>query len=173
MGWAKLLAIRGKHRGYHPDTGAPQQSVAYSRQRKRRPEGAQQVFLAHAVHGDRGIVRIGAAAGGDHRHRIRLRLVHLDIFLQRVDQVFLQVVGRDGRIGDLAQGDDRVLVAVAVDGDRRAGGEHARAVAGDQNQLEAVVDLVNAILDGDASHRCSFESVAPGKRVGCAESGGV
>ena len=37
-------------------------------------------------------------------------------------------------------------------GQRRAGGEQAGAVAGEQNQLEAVLDLVDAVFNGDASH---------------------
>ena len=54
-------------------------------------------------------------AGADQRRSFGLRLVDLDVFLQRMDQFFLQIVGRDGRLGDLAQRHDRVLVVVALD----------------------------------------------------------
>jgi hypothetical protein len=55
-------------------------------------------------------------------------------------------------LGDLAQGHDRVLVVVAVDHQRTARGDQARAVRGQQHQREAVRDLFDAIFDGDAGH---------------------
>jgi hypothetical protein len=69
-----------------------------------------------------------------------------------MDQLFLQIVGRDRLVGDLAQRNNRVLVAVAIDGERRPGRDEPRAMAREQHELEAVFDLVDAILDGDASH---------------------
>ena len=61
-------------------------------------EAAQQVFLGHAVEGS--IVRVVAGhrpaperpRSGEQRHGLGLRLVDLDVLLQRVDQVFLEVV---------------------------------------------------------------------------------
>ena len=97
----------------------------------------------------------GGGRGGraDHgRHGLGLGLVDLHVFLQGVDELLAQVVRLDRLLGDLAQGDDRVLVAVAVDGERRSRRDQAGAVGGEQNELEAVVDLVDAILDGHASH---------------------
>ena len=94
---------------------------------------------------------------GKPRHRLGLGLVDLDVFLHGVDEVFLQVLGRDGCLGDLAQGHDRVLVVVAVDGQRRPGRDDAGAVGGEQNELEAIFDLVDAIFDGHASHGGSFD----------------
>ena len=70
-----------------------------------------------------------------------------------MDELLLEVVGSDRLLGDLAQGHDRVLVAVAVDGEGRPGRDQAGAVAGQQHELEPVVDLVDAIFDGDTSHR--------------------
>ena len=55
-------------------------------------------------------------------------------------------------VADLAQRHDGILVVVAVDGDRRAGGNHAGAVAGQQHEIEPVLDLLNAVFDGDAGH---------------------
>ena len=86
--------------------------------------------------------------------RLRLRLVHLDVFLQGMDEFLLEVLGRNRLFGDLTQRHDRVLVVVAVDGDLAAGGDHARAMAGEQNEIEAVFDLVDAIFDGHTGHKC-------------------
>src|SRR5215211_7323748 len=66
--------------------------------RRRRLEvlqSAEQVILAHAVELD---IRVVAGAGrrrrpAEKRHGLRLRLVDLDVFLQRVDELLLQVVG--------------------------------------------------------------------------------
>ncbi|MNT89262.1 hypothetical protein D3C72_2299650 [compost metagenome] len=74
------------------------------------------------------------------------------MLLQRVDQVFLEVAGRERLVGDFAQRHDGVLVIVAIDGDRCALRDQAGAVAGEQHEFETVVDLVNAIFDGDAGH---------------------
>ena len=60
--------------------------------------------------------------------------------------------GETACLGDLAQRHDRVFVVVAVDGDLGAGRDHPRAVAGEQNEIEAVFDLVDAIFDGDTGH---------------------
>src|SRR5690606_37544606 len=80
------------------------------------------------------------------------RLVDLDMLLQRMNQVFLQVARRERLVGDLAKCDHGVLVVVAIDGDRRALGDLARTMTGQKNQLEAVLDLVDAILNGNAGH---------------------
>ena len=97
---------------------------------------------------------VGRRAGRDRPRlpALGFGLVDLDMLLQRVDQVFLEVVRRQRLVGDLAQRDDRVLVVVAVDGDLRALRDQAGAVAGEQHQLEAVVDLVDAVFNGDAGH---------------------
>src|SRR5580704_12694264 len=69
-----------------------------------------------------------------------------------MNEVLFEVLWRQPLLGDLTQSDDRILVVVARDGDLGAGGENARAVARHENQIEAVFDLVDAILDGDARH---------------------
>ena len=58
----------------------------------------------------------------------------------------------DRLLGDLAQRHDRVLVVVAIDGQFLAAAEVAGALGGQQDQLEAVGDLLDAIFDGDARH---------------------
>jgi hypothetical protein len=55
-------------------------------------ETLQQFFLAHVLHGDVGIVGVDRPGCPDQR-RVGLGLVDLDIFLQRMNQVFLQIAG--------------------------------------------------------------------------------
>src|ERR1700692_3472101 len=51
------------------------------------------LFLGHPVGGHLGIVGIDAGAGrADKRNRLGLRLVDFDVFLQRMDQLFLEVL---------------------------------------------------------------------------------
>jgi hypothetical protein len=69
-----------------------------------------------------------------------------------MDEVFPKVVGYDLLVGDLAQGNDWVLVVVALDYDLGAGGNGAGAVSRQQNELEAIGNLIDAILDGNTSH---------------------
>jgi hypothetical protein len=121
-------------------------------------DACQQVFLGHAVEGDIvlgfiGIGRRGCRAGliGD-RLAIGFRLVDLDMLLQRMDQVLLEIVGRQRLVGDFAQRHDRVLVIVTGNGDRRALADLTGAMAGQKHQFEAVVDLVDAIFNGYAGH---------------------
>src|SRR5690606_34631548 len=85
-----------------------------------------------------------------------LGLVHLDVLLDRVDQRLAQIVGRDRLIGDLTQRNNRVLVVVGLHGDRTAVGDRASPVGGEQNELEPVGYLVDAIFNGDTSHSVSF-----------------
>ena len=65
----------------------------------------------------------------------------------------LKVVGSDFLLGDLAQRHHRVLVVVALNGDLGAGRDGAGAVAGQEHELEAVLNLIDAVLDGNASHQ--------------------
>src|SRR5262245_31593941 len=67
-------------------------------------------------------------------------------------QLFLEVVGRYRLLGDLAQRHHRVLVVVAVDRDLRAGRDHARAMARQKHEIEAVLNLVDTVFNGDAGH---------------------
>ena len=72
--------------------------------------------------------------------------------LQPLDDRFLELVGTHRLLGDLAQRDDRVLVAVAVERQVGAPRNLARALCGEQHQVETVGDLVDAIFDGHACH---------------------
>ena len=69
-----------------------------------------------------------------------------------MDKVFFEIIGRDGFLGDLAQCDHRILVVVAIDGDLRAGRHHARAMTREQDEIEAIFNLVDTVLDSDTGH---------------------
>ena len=71
---------------------------------------------------------------------------------QIADDRFLKFLGLDHFLGDFAQRDDRVLVAVAVDGQIGAARNLARALGGNQHQVEPVRDLVHAIFNRNARH---------------------
>ncbi|MNY20112.1 hypothetical protein D3C86_1535780 [compost metagenome] len=73
-----------------------------------------------------------------------------------MDEVFLEIVGRQRLISDFAQRNDRVLVVIAVNRDGRALRNLARTVAGEKHQLETVVYFINAIFYCDAGHCLSF-----------------
>jgi hypothetical protein len=74
-----------------------------------------------------------------------------------MDELLLEVLGRNRLLGDLAQRHHRIFVVVALDRDLPAGGDHPRAMAREQDEIEPVLDLVDAVFDGDTGH-----SAAPG-----------
>jgi len=78
------------------------------------------------------------------------------MLLHAADQGFLEMVELDRVVGDLAQRDDRVLVIVAVDRERRPRGDLARPLRGHEDQLEPVRNLDDAIFDGNSCHPLTF-----------------
>src|SRR4051812_14499498 len=85
--------------------------------------------------------------------------------------IFLQHLGADFSRCDLAQGDDRGLVAVGLDHGRGAGAELARAVGRGEGEVEAVADALQAIVDGDSGHVTFPEiSCCGGARARCAQA---
>src|SRR5205814_492016 len=70
--------------------------------------------------------------------------------------VALEDFGADLTGSDLAQRDDRGLVAVRLDQRTGAGAELARAIGRRQRQLEAVGNAFQAVVDGDAGHGSLF-----------------
>ena len=56
------------------------------------------------------------------------------------------------KLDHLAQRDDRVLVAVAIDGQVRTAGNLARTLSREQDQIEPVRDLVDTIFNRNARH---------------------
>ena len=103
---------------------------------------------------------ISAAASGLKRrgprrqggHGLGLGLVHLDVVLQGVYEVFLEILGGLRRIRDLAQSDDRIFVVISVYGNLRPGGDHAGPVACNQNEVEPIFYLIDTIFNRDACH---------------------
>ena len=82
-----------------------------------------------------------------------VQLEHLLVLtLVALNQRVMQFLKRNGFVGDLTQGDDRILVAVAIDGKFRAGRDAAGALRCEQDQFEAVGYQFNAIFDRYASH---------------------
>jgi len=79
----------------------------------------------------------------------RIVVVNLDLLQRRNDRI-MQIGGQNGFLGDLAQGDDRILVAVTLKRQLGATGNFTRALGGEQDEIETVGNLVDAIFDGDA-----------------------
>src|SRR5215472_7990280 len=93
----------------------------------------EQLFLGHPIDRNLGVVGVDRAAGcRDQRRRLGLGLVDLHVLLQGVDQLFLEVVARDR--------------------DLRTRRDRPRAVACQQHEIETVLDLIDAVLDGNAGH---------------------
>ena len=69
-----------------------------------------------------------------------------------LDEVLLELRQLDGLLGDLTQRDDGVLVVVAIERKFFAAAQVARALGGEQDELEAVGDALNAVFDGNARH---------------------
>jgi hypothetical protein len=83
---------------------------------------------------------------------VLLGLIDLNILLERMDEVLAEILRRNGAVADLAQGNDRIFVVVAPNGDLRTGRDHSGAVSRHQHEVEAVVDLLDAVFNGDAGH---------------------
>jgi hypothetical protein len=77
---------------------------------------AEELFLGHVV-----LHRAVNLARHQKRHLVFFGFVDFDLGLMRFDHALAQDLGRLGFLGDFAQGDDGVLVVVAVDRDRRTG----------------------------------------------------
>ena len=101
--------------------------------------------------------------GRDEVQHLLVRGLRLRRARQRLDQVLLDPAELDRLVGDLAQRDDGVLVVVAVDGQFLAAAQVARTLGGEQNELEAVRDLLDAIFDGDARHALSLQALGLGE----------
>ena len=95
-----------------------------------------------------------------------LGLVDFDVFLQGMNQLFLKVLRGNRFISDLAQGDYRVLVVVPLNGDLASRGDQARPMARQQDEIEAVFDFVDAILDGNAGHKSCSSGASMMRRAG-------
>ena len=76
---------------------------------------------------------------------------------ERLDEILLEAGQADGLVGDFTQGDDGVLVVVAVDGHLLAAAEVASALSGQQHQFEPIWDFLNAVFDRHARHAAALQ----------------
>ena len=74
------------------------------------------------------------------------------MFLQALDEPLPEIIEVDGLIGDFAQGDHRVLVLVAIEGQFRAGRNAACPLRGQHDQLKAVWNLGYTIFNRYSGH---------------------
>ena len=90
--------------------------------------------------------------GGKNGRGFVFRFIGINLFLKAEDHVVLKLFALDRFLGDLAQGDDRILVVVALESLFRAGRQGAGSLAGQQNEFEPVGNLKNAIFNGNTGH---------------------
>jgi len=83
---------------------------------------------------------------------VRFRLVHFDVALQAAHESVAQRLHGQSAVRHLAQGNDRVLVAVLRHQRLLAGRDLPGARGRQQHQFETIGHLVDAILDRDACH---------------------
>ena len=117
------------------------------------------VFLFLGGSGIDGLAKAGLGRDGRLCGMIGFRLVDFDVLLQLVDEIFLQVAGRQGLVSDFTERNDGILVVVTIDRDGSALRDQPSAMAGEKNEFEAIVDLVDAILDCDTGHCLSFANM--------------
>ena len=60
------------------------------------------------------------------------------------------MIRANGFLGNFAQGNDGVFVAIAINGQLRTARNLACALCGEQNEIEPVRDLIDAIFNGNA-----------------------
>ena len=82
---------------------------------------------------------------------------------QRADQVLFNARQIDCFLGDFAEGDDRVLVIIAIDGQLLTAADVTGTLGGEQHEFEAVGDLLNAIFNGYARHAPGSPQSVEGK----------
>jgi len=126
--------------------------------RRQALEALQKLFLGHALDRDFGVVGIDAGAGrADQRHGIGLWFVDLDELLERMNQFLAQVFRENRGVGRFPAAETTgFLSLIAINRELRPGRNHTGAMCGQQNQVEPVVDFINAIFHGDARHRLSL-----------------
>ena len=69
-----------------------------------------------------------------------------------MNKFFAQIFGGDRHVGNLTERNDRPVVVVAVDSELRTGGNHTRPVGREENEVESILDLVDAVFHGNACH---------------------
>jgi hypothetical protein len=76
--------------------------------------------------------------------------------LQRTNQSFAQGGRINQILGDFSQGHDGIFVIVAIKRQNTACGDRPSPVGGEQNEIEAIRDALNAIFDGNPGHELFF-----------------
>jgi hypothetical protein len=102
-------------------------------------EAAQEVFLGHTVELPFGLDIRAHGCRRQRRRGLGLRLVDLDVPLQRMDEIFRKIAGGKGAFRDFAERDDGIFVAVAINEKRLARGDQPGPMRREQNQIEAVI----------------------------------
>src|SRR6266478_8598883 len=80
------------------------------------------------------------------------RLVELDMLLHATHHRTSQVFQADRVLSDFAKCDHRVLIVIAVEGQRSTRGDFAGTLRREQDQLESIRNFENTIFDGNARH---------------------
>ena len=81
------------------------------------------------------------------------RVIIVDLqLLHRTNEIVLEIVWRDRLLGDLAQRNDRILVAIPINGQLCTAGNRPRALSSEKNEVKPVGNLVDTIFDSNARH---------------------
>ncbi len=97
--------------------------------------------------GDAGELALDRAEG-----RFLLRLVHLDVLLQGLNQEIMELRQVERAVRDLAERDHRILVIVPVHGQGQTGMDVASPPGRKHDQSEPIGKLIDAILYRNARH---------------------
>src|SRR4029077_4783680 len=79
-------------------------------------------------------------------------LVDLDMLLHATHHRTSQVFQADRVLSDFAKCDHRVLIVIAVEGQRSTRGDFAGTLRREQDQLEPIRNFENTIFDGNTRH---------------------
>jgi hypothetical protein len=90
--------------------------------------------------------------------------------LEVADDRFLEVPRFHRHFRDLAEGNYRVLVTVAIEREVGAARNLARTLCREQDQIEPVRDLVYAIFNRNARHSSLRKAIPFNRNMGCQES---
>ena len=166
---ARVVVADKRDKVFDVDHSWPKTPVPVALTLVRFQHHAQHPFLGFLVDG-LGTIHLGAQQQG---HGVFFRLIDLDLGLGRFDHPFAQVVNGLRFLGDLAQGDDRVLVVVAIDRGRAACGNLTGAMRGQHHQIKAVRDFVDAVFNRYAGHvsPVQLRIRVPGRNRGCERQG--
>src|SRR5690606_704885 len=121
-------------------------------------DACKQIFFRHLIECDLlwSIIFFAISCSSNDCRWIWFWLVHFNMLLKRMDQIFFEIVWIESFVCNFAQRNYRIFIIVAINRDRRALRNLACTMAGKQDQLKTVVYFVNAIFYGDTGHCLSF-----------------